>query len=390
MLRLLVAALLASSAVASAIPEAEARRSRADDRKTIYVRKNEIISDVIRKAPSGSRIVVTPGVYKQSVTINKDGITLVGTGVTLQPPDEFETNPCTGFAGPLPDNSQTQAGICVAGSDIRADAFVAEHQKVRSVGRPVKDVTVTGFTVEGFVGFNILVVGGQNTKVYGNTVRNNPVYGILTAGSKDTEISGNVVTITSTESPFNFVGICMDNLSKVKVTKNKISNYFIGLCVQTNGAEVEENEVSSTCYGAFLDPFVKDVRLRKNHFYHANEACTGFPIAGIILDGSINARVENNLVEDWNNGDPKTAGIAVVDDPCNDPNAPSLSCIVNGGGTAVAKGNLVKGNKLRGNDLDIRVDTQGRGNVVEIDGDGGVETVHFDQNGRDLLGRWTV
>lgn len=61
---------------------------------------------------------------------------------------------------------------------------------------------------------------------------------------------------------------------------------------------------------------------------------------------------------------PTSAGIRIGDDPCNDPNAPSLSCIVNGGGTAVARGNLVKGNRLRGNDLDILLETQGRGNVV--------------------------
>lgn len=162
------------------------------------------------------------------MTINKDGITLVGKGVTLKPPGSFHKNACTGFAGPLPDGSQTQAGICVAGSDIHADDFVVEHQKVTGVGRPVRDVTVTGFTVEGFVGFNILVLGAENAKVYDNTVRDNPVYGILTAGSKNTEISGNVVT-TSLKDTFNFVGICMDNLDKVKVTKNKISDYFIGL-----------------------------------------------------------------------------------------------------------------------------------------------------------------
>lgn len=191
------------------------------------MKKNQIISDVIKNAPRGSRIVVTPGTYKQQVTINKDGITLIGNGVTLlppEPPETFKDNACTGFTGP-----QSQAGICIAGSDIRADDFIVEHQKIRSVGRPVKDVTVSGFTVRGFIGANILVIGAENAKVYGNILKDNPTYGMLTAGSKNTEISGNKVTIENPLSDFNFVGICMDNLSKVKVTKNKISNYFIGL-----------------------------------------------------------------------------------------------------------------------------------------------------------------
>lgn len=133
-------------------------------------------------------------------------------------------NACTGFTG-----EGSQAGICIAGIDIKADGFVAEHQKVRSVGRPVKDVSVSGFTVRGFIGVNILVLGAENAKVYGTTLKDNPGYGLLTAGSKNTEVSGNVVTIERPLADFNFVGICMDNLSKVKVTKNKISNYFIGL-----------------------------------------------------------------------------------------------------------------------------------------------------------------
>lgn len=191
------------------------------------MKKNQIISDVIKNAPRGSRIVVTPGTYKQQVTISKDGITLIGNGVTLlppEPPETFKKNACTGFTGP-----QSQAGICIAGSDIQADDFIVEHQKIRSVGRPVKDVTVSGFTVRGFIGANILVIGADNAKVYGNILKDNPAYGMLTAGSKNTEISGNKVTIENPLSDSNFVGICMDNLSKVKVTKNKISNYFIGL-----------------------------------------------------------------------------------------------------------------------------------------------------------------
>lgn len=191
------------------------------------MKENQIISDVINNAPPGSRIVVTPGMYDQQVTIKKDGITLIGKGVTLvppKPPKTFEDNACTGFTGP-----GSQAGICVAGSDIEADDFIVEHQKIRSVGQPVKDVTVIGFTVRGFIGANILVIGAENAKVYGNILKDNPAYGMLTAGSKKTEISGNKVTIENPLSDFNFVGICMDNLSKVKVTRNKISNYFIGL-----------------------------------------------------------------------------------------------------------------------------------------------------------------
>lgn len=93
--------------------------------------------------------------------------------------------------------------------------------------KPVKGVSITGFTISGFSGFNILVVGGDNTNVYGNKLLDGPKYGFLTAGSTNTQVSQNEVT--STIPGFYFIGICMDNFSKVKVSKNRISKYYIGL-----------------------------------------------------------------------------------------------------------------------------------------------------------------
>ena len=93
--------------------------------------------------------------------------------------------------------------------------------------KPVKAVSISGFTVSGFSGFNILVIGGENVEVCSNKLLDGPKYGFLTAGSKNTKVSNNV--ITSTIPGFHFIGLCMDNFSKVKVSKNKISTYFIGL-----------------------------------------------------------------------------------------------------------------------------------------------------------------
>ena len=148
----------------------------------------------------------------------------------MTPPKAQVENDCTGFAGPVnppPDNTPSQAGICVAGSGLQLSDFVSEHKRVNAVRRPVKDVSISGFTVSGFSGFNILVVGGENVEVCGNKLLDVPKYGFLTAGSKNTKVSNN--EITSTIPGFHFIGLCMDNFSKVKVSKNKISTYFIGL-----------------------------------------------------------------------------------------------------------------------------------------------------------------
>lgn len=298
------------------------------------------------------------------MTIKTDGITLVGEGtVILEPPENPVENECTNFAGPIDptvDDTPSQAGICVTGSGLSLSDFIVEHRRVNSVRRPVKGVSISGITVQGFSGFNILVIGAEDADVHDNTLRDGPKYGFLTAGSRNTKVSRNVVTT----SAGGFVGICMDNFSKVKIAKNKVSIYYIGLCIQTNGAEVEDNEVSDACYGAFLDPGVRDVRFRNNHIFRAfPSGCAPFGAAGINLDGAIGARVENNLVEGWKSDDPElTAGIFVVDDPCNGVPSVSLSCLALGGGPAVSRNNRIRGNTLRHNTLDIYVNTTGRGN----------------------------
>lgn len=126
--------------------------------------------------------------------IKTDGITLIGKGVTLTPQDPPVDNECTGFAGPInppPVTTPSQAGICVAGSGLDLADFVSEHKRVNSVKRPVKGVTISGFTVSGFSGINILVLGGENVEVCGNKLLNGPKYGFLTAGSRNTKVSNN-------------------------------------------------------------------------------------------------------------------------------------------------------------------------------------------------------
>lgn len=235
--------------------------------------------------------------------------------------------------------------------------FVVEHKKVKYVKKPVRDVTVSGFQVRDFNGFNVLVLGAVNARVYDNVLTGGGPYGFLTAGSIRTSVYNNVVNSKETK----FIGICMDNYSGVRIWENKIANYYIGLCIQTNGAVIENNEVSDSCFGAFLDPGVKDVQLTGNKFIKSLATCGPTGAAGIALDGSIRARVEHNVIR-GQKSDGKTAGISIVDDPCSGSQK-SLSCLALGK-PAVASGNIVKNNYLHDNALDIFVDTKGKGNVV--------------------------
>lgn len=315
---------------------------------SIVVKAGESIQAAIKTAHPGQLILVEPGTYAEQLTVTTDGLHLVGNGAILVPPSTFVKNTCSDLAGP-----GTEAGICITGQNIQLADFVVEHRKVLSVGTPVKNVLVTGFEVKDFSGLDIAVVGGQDTVVTGNVLYDGTQYGCLTVGSKNTHVEANNVASTNTD--VHFIGICMDDVSDVQVTRNHIAGYVIGLCVQTNGAYVFGNEVTNTCYGVFVDPGVVGAQILNNHVTTANPGCLGVlpgGDVGIILSGPINTVVKGNLVENWTAGgtpNGTAGGLVIVDDATG----------------AIASGNLVENNVLRNNDYDVYVQTNGTGNVVE-------------------------
>ncbi|KAF4978213.1 hypothetical protein FZEAL_5374 [Fusarium zealandicum] len=323
--------------------------------QTWHVKPRQSIQHAIKSASRGDHIVVEAGTYREQLTINKDGIELIGHGAILTPPKKAVKNQCSGLSG-----ENTEVGICVIGTGVKLSAFQAEHRRVLSVKKPVKDVSVSGFDVRGFSGINIAVVGAKNARVVNNKLTDGAKYGALTLGSYDTFISNNKVTATL----LGFIGICNDNFSGVLITKNHVANHIIGLCIQTPGADIQYNEVTASCFGAFVDPGVKGAKIRHNHFGPSNAACEKIGVSGIILDGAIKTLVRDNVIEGQKNGG-TGAGIVVVDDECNKTGPElSLSCIILGR-KAVSKDNLIIGNTLRDNDFDLFINTAGSGNVAK-------------------------
>lgn len=326
--------------------------------RPIYVQSGQSIQEAITSAPAHARIIVSPGTYAENLLIGpaQSGLTLIGLpGATVVPPAKFTPNICTALAGPDIDGIDTQAGICVAGSDVELADFVAEHRKVLSVGTHVADVTITGLTVSGFTGPNIALVGAANGMVTRNTLQNGDAYGCLSAGSLDSVITSNTVTSTDNNG---IIGICTDNSSGARVSDNTIDSYFNALCVQTPGSVYSGNTVTNMCVGAYVDPGVEGATVQDNTIGPAGSKCAGpdnpVGIYGIIVAGSLGAHVSGNTIHGISafGGTlaPMTAvaGIAVVDSP--DP-------------VAVASGNMVEGNVLKDNDLDLLLYSNGTGNV---------------------------
>ncbi|KAH8907377.1 pectin lyase-like protein [Coniochaeta sp. PMI_546] len=312
---------------------------------TRKVKAGQSIQAVINDAQPGDHIVVEAGTYTEQLTITKNNIQLSAKqGVFIVPPSNPIVNSCSGLAGP-----GTEAGICISGANIVfGDLEMPGHRKVTSVGTYVENVKVEGFTVIGF-GLNIAILGAKDADVRKNTVSEGGWYGILTVGSISSLVTRNTV---NTSSVF-FIGICMDDKSDVHVTQNVISDYFIGLCVQTNGADVGHNKVSDCCFGAFVDPLVNGAKVTHNHIGPVNPLCQaqfGNFSGGILIDGAINAEVRHNRISGYTGfGNPNAIsyGIGIADEP-----------------GAVATGNQVTHNTLYDNDLDILYYTSGTGNEV--------------------------
>lgn len=333
----------------------QSQTDRGHDAKTIRVYAGHSIQRAIDAAPEGAHIIVQSEVYHEQVTIDKNGVNLAGEDAVIIPPHKPRRNPCTGFAGP-----RTKAGICVVGDGINAAKFEVEHRKVLSVKHPVRHAEVSGFRVKGFTGANILVLGAAETTIHDNHLSDGPNYGLLTAGSRDIILFRN----WAGSSKGGFAAICIDDLSGTEVIRNTVGGYFLGIFIQTDGAVVENNEITSACFGVFVDPTIRDVHVCNNKVRVTISKCGVFGGAGIILDSSVRARVEGNLVRGQKTDDPTTeprSGIAVVDDYCVEK---SLACVLLGKNRAVSEGSVVKGNVLNGNQVDIYVNTTGKGNVV--------------------------
>ena len=126
---------------------------------SLVVHPGESIQAAVDAAEPGDAVIVQAGTYHESVCVTTDGIALRGYGAVIVPPATPPTTPC----------SIAPAGIFLLGRLDFATGVVID---------PITDVTVSGFRVEGFQASGILMLGGKDVDIVGNTAVDNEEYGI--------------------------------------------------------------------------------------------------------------------------------------------------------------------------------------------------------------------
>jgi parallel beta-helix repeat protein len=263
--------------------------------KTIDVMPGQSIQDAVDAAHPGDVIVVHPGVYHENVLVQKNDITLKGSGASsdgtvLVPP----ANP----KGPNKGN-----GITVIG---QVD-FKTGKVKSRTHGD-----RVSGFLIKGFPDFGIFGDGTDDFVFAHNKAVANGEYGISGFNMHKGKM---VYNIASGSGEAGFYWGDSPNAQAV-IRGNVAFNNDIGIFVRdSNRGVVQDNRMFDNCVGAAVlntgsPNATARWRVTGNQAYHNNHFCKGEGGSsdsgtGIGVIGARNTTIANNRV--WNNR-PSKAG----------------------------------------------------------------------------------
>jgi hypothetical protein len=238
-------------------------------------------------------------------------------------------------------------GICVLG-DVDFDTGV--------VNREVKNVSITGFTIEGFSDSGIVAFGAHNATFAWNVAEDNDEYGITAFSSTGTHMLFNKV------SGGGEAGLYIGDSPNAgaKVFGNVSFDNLFGILVRdAEHGTVAHNSFYGNCVGVLVLADAPGpagfVRIKGNSIKNNTKACPAgedndVPLSGIgvALVGSTGVKVKDNLIAgNTPSGDTAFSGGVVV--VSGDVTAPS--------------NNTVKRNVFKKNSTDIFWDGTGTGNV---------------------------
>ena len=244
--------------------------SSAKASPTLTVSSGASIQAAINTAAFGSIIKIKPGIYKESIKVNKPNLTIIGEGKVI-----------------IENPGGAEIGILVEDA---ADGFT------------LKKVTIQGFTeravnmtyVDGFLFSGITVINSGEFGLFSEYCKNGTIELCETTGMRETGVfvgQSSNVTVSQNKSYANVIGLEVENSSQVTLDKNHIYDNAVGImCLLVPGRNVKQSS------GIVL---TKNQVIENNHvnFSAPPEQESVLPSGiGILIVGTDNMLVEGNHV----------------------------------------------------------------------------------------------
>lgn len=242
---------------------------------SIVVHKGQSIQAAIDKAKQGATIYIEPGIYKETLVVDKPGIKLIGK-VLLTGEEVVIKNP-----------GDEEDGIKVLGN---GDGFV-----------------LANVTVRNFLDNGVFLVNADNYIISHVKAINNKEYGIfpvhcnhgliescIATGSADTGIyvgQSSDVKMQFNTAYANVIGLEVENSSNVDVAFNRCYNNVAGMLI-----DVLPGKDIKTCFDVHI---YSNLVSKNNHenFGEPGELEASVPVGtGILLLGADKCVVESNTV----------------------------------------------------------------------------------------------
>jgi len=324
----LVAAVLAVSAAVAAVPVFAGVNIHV-------VHPGESIQAAVDAAAPGDTVIVRAGEYYESIIIHTDALTLQAQGHVLLEPSHYGSSACY--------QAGHDVGICVVPVDLDPASG--------SYANRVRNVTITGFHIEGFEGDGVYGFGTEKLTVSNVVAIDNTSYGVASFEGIGTTFTHN--TVSGSHDAGIYIGDSPD--ARAVVRHNRSHNNALGILVRhSHNALVFDNESMENCIGVFLLADGQaggsgDITVLNNSVVANNDVCTQFaaeeflPIlggGGIVLAGSQHNVVIQNLVKDNQGNTLFSGGIVLIATPRANRD----------GSFDASTNNIVVLNRLRGNE----------------------------------------
>ncbi|MEU0117940.1 right-handed parallel beta-helix repeat-containing protein [Streptomyces bobili] len=270
---------------------------------THVVHAGQSIQKVVDAAESGDTVLITPGTYRESVTVTTPGLTLrgVGRGVVIEPAAAKAAGTCAAGGN----------GICVVGTK----------------ERKVEDVTLASLTVTGFTRSGVYAAATDGLTVRNVTAVKNGVWGIAQEGSVRGVFRGNTARDNGDAGLFLANTISAEqgatDTGGTLVERNRLEGNRIGVTVRRlRNLTVVGNHLTGNCAGVFVvgdenKPRAGEVTVAENRIVRNNKSCPktarldALQGSGIVLTGTEDTLITRNVIRDHAGKSPLSGGIVL-------------------------------------------------------------------------------